>query len=215
MRTPLKSAFLLSFATVAFIACRWIWTGHHAYLFLIWNLFLAWAPWVISLGLNQDRPVSRLSAVFQTLGWLAFFPNAPYLFTDLIHLHSRPGAPLWMDLILLLLAAMAGWQIGLLSWMQVSAFWKPRLSRFSYRLGVFTLPFVSALGVYLGRFLRFNSWELVTSPGSMAVSFLDAVSQPRVALSMAAFTVAFGLLLHLLLLSQNQGLFFATEKTAE
>lgn len=91
--------------------------GHPTFLFLPWNLFLAWIPYWFSTALRKTATGRTewgvQGAVF--LAWMLFFPNAPYLITDLLHLQARTDAPYWYDLMLLLSFAMAGLILGLLS----------------------------------------------------------------------------------------------------
>src|SRR5262245_33382879 len=82
---------------------RVFYTGRTAYIWLGWNLILAWVPLLIALVIARrhapgTRPSWLLSGVLGAV-WLAFLPNAPYLVTDLIHLRARGFVPIWYDAI--------------------------------------------------------------------------------------------------------------------
>ncbi|MCB9081273.1 MAG: DUF1361 domain-containing protein [Lewinellaceae bacterium] len=131
------------------------------FLFLIWNLFLAWIPVWFSSRLTARQPGLLSLGLF--MGWLVFLPNAPYLLTDLIHLRERPPIPLWFDGILFFSFAWTGLALGLWSLLRVEQqlrIWWPQHRRSYTGLWLF----LAGLGVFCGRFLRWNSWELITNP---------------------------------------------------
>jgi Protein of unknown function (DUF1361) len=105
------------------LALRVARSGTPFYLFLCWNLFLAWIPWWAGQAFHASSR-RRASAAWQ-LAWLAlwllFLPNAPYILTDLLHLTSRPPVPLWFDLALLLSYAGTGLLLGYVSLLDVHA----------------------------------------------------------------------------------------------
>jgi uncharacterized membrane protein len=160
-------------------------TQSFSYLFLAWNLFLAWIPLAAA---QVFRAASRRrAAVSWQMGWLAlwllFLPNAPYLVTDLLHLKLRPPVPLWYDLVLLLSCAGTGLLLGYLSLHEVHTAVEERFGRvtgWSVAAGSLLL---SGFGIYLGRFLRWNSWEVVTDPaglfGDVSVRLLHPGLYPR------------------------------------
>lgn len=151
--------------------------GHHGYIFLLWNLFLAAIPLGLSLGLER---IHRLVFALPLLAvWLLFFPNAPYVLTDLIHLNAyRHGrVPQWLDLLLLLSFALVALWFGFQSLQIVQHWFTRRFSRATaWSVTVVTLG-LSSFGVYLGRFLRWNSWDIVNRPHllfkDIAARFLD------------------------------------------
>ena len=171
------------------IFTRNIWSGDFVYLFLVWNLFLAGIPLMISHWL-QKRPetkaVLRYSMLFL---WIIFLPNASYIITDLKHLYLKPPVPFWYDTILLFLSAVNGLLMGLMSIAQIEDLLfrvNSRYTKIIVRLVVF--PAIGA-GVYMGRYLRFNSWDIFISPNAIVSQLVNAKH-----LSMAVFTITFGLL---------------------
>jgi uncharacterized membrane protein len=150
------------------------------YGFLCWNLFLAWIPWVAGQAFRAASQ-RRASAVLQ-LGWFAFWllflPNAPYIATDLLHLAPRPSVPLWYDLALLLSFAGTGLLLGYVSLFEVQAAVEERFSRVvGWGVAAGSL-FLSGFGIYLGRFRRWNSWEVLTEPAGLFHDISDRLLNP-------------------------------------
>ncbi len=150
------------------------------YGFLCWNLFLAWIPWFAGQAFRAASQ-RRASAVLQ-LGWFAlwllFLPNAPYIATDLLHLAPRPSVPLWYDLALLLSFAGTGLLLGYVSIIDVQTAVEERFSRgMGWGVAAGSL-FLSGFGIYLGRFLRWNSWEVLTEPAGLFRDISDRLLNP-------------------------------------
>lgn len=136
------------------------------FLFLIWNLFLAWIPYWIALALEPLSKKFRSSwiSAIAILTWLFFFPNAPYILTDLLHLKVRHPIPHWYDLMLIVSFAWTGLLLGYLSLYEVQRFIQQRKNSFwawSFSIGA---TFLCGLGIYLGRYLRWNSWDILSHP---------------------------------------------------
>jgi uncharacterized membrane protein len=169
---------LLVFAALAFASlicvalsiARVIRTGYIGPLYLVWNLLLAWVPFVYAYAAYRLR-FSRIHRVAVGVGvgacaviWLLFLPNAPYIMTDLIHLQVEGNSIYWYDLLMLLWYAWTGFLLGLASlylMQQVVA------ASFGKWVGWFFAVVALSLasyGVYLGRFLRWNSWDIVSNP---------------------------------------------------
>ena len=171
---------LLSLAAAGLLAVRMDRVGEPAFVFLTWNLFLAWIPFVLSLcvaavhGRGGPRP---LLWVFGA-GWLLFLPNAPYILTDFIHLGRVGGAPLWFDAALIGTFAAAGLALGLASLLVVHHVVEARAGRVvGWAVAVSSLV-LSAIGIYLGRFPRFNSWDVVTDPHGLVAVVLQRLADP-------------------------------------
>ena len=167
---------------VALIAARIAVPGDLQFAFLLWNLFLASVPLVLSRGLARfERPGWLALGVGSA--WLLFFPNAPYILTDLVHLRVRPEAPYWFDLVLLLAAAWSGMLVGMVSLAEVHGTvrrWHGARAGWSVAVGALVL---GSSGVYLGRVLRWNSWDVLTAPGALlgdeAAPQLDPIGHTR------------------------------------
>jgi len=135
--------------------------------FLIWNLFLAWVPYAWSLwalSIHQRAPRRWWALLLPAILWLLFFPNAPYLITDLIHLRQRPEIPLWYDVGLLMSFVWAGCFLAVVSLNMVHQIIRDYVGRLWSWMLVMGIMGLCGLGIYMGRFLRWNSWDIFLYP---------------------------------------------------
>ncbi len=140
------------------------------YRFLLWNLFLAWIPYASSLGttwLHQIRPRQWWLLVLPSAIWLLFFPNAPYIITDFLHLQTRWEVPMWYDTVMIATFSWTGLFLGIFSLRAMQSLVRAFLGSILSWLFVFGVLVVSSLGIYIGRFLRWNSWDLLLHPQSV------------------------------------------------
>ncbi|WP_051268303.1 DUF1361 domain-containing protein [Terrimonas ferruginea] len=153
-------------------------TNENTYLFLLWNLALAFVPLICTWFFLQADPRKRWLKATWFMLWLLFLPNSFYLFTDLFHFREVRSAPGWFDLVLLLSFAWSGLQAGMFSLQRIES-WL-RSQGWLRRPAVFIFPvlFLCALGVYLGRYRRFNSWDIFTDPFALTDHLLELVFQP-------------------------------------
>ena len=173
---------LVSFAfSVALVWYRVQRTGLVTYYFLIWNLTLAGIPLAIAYLMNAWLKEYRRIFLFYAMGalWLAFYPNAPYIITDFIHLKARHHIPLWFDTLLIFSFAWNGFVAGLISvrYFHLTAlhYW-PAWLVWATLMVVFGL---SSFGIYLGRFLRWNSWDILSNPLPLFSDILDRIANPE------------------------------------
>ena len=135
-------------------------------LYLISNLFLAWIPYIISLCfINKDTKVSYFVPIF--IIWLLFFPNAPYLVTDVLHIAERSQSLLWYDSLLFFFFGWIGLLLGVLSLFHIHQYLKAHLASLTSELAIFAICLVSSFGIYLGRFERWNSWDPFLNPSEL------------------------------------------------
>lgn len=170
----------LSLAAVGLLAVRLDRVGEPAFVSLTWNLFLAWIPFVLSLCVAAVHGRGGPRPLLWVLGaaWLLFLPNAPYILTDFIHLGTVGGAPLWFDTALIGTFAVAGLALGLGSLLVVHHVVEARAGRVvGWAVAVSSLV-LSAIGIYLGRFPRFNSWDIVTDPHGIVPVVLHRLADP-------------------------------------
>lgn len=201
MNIPPRTRALLApllFATVFCLALvlargaaaeRWRFAG------LFWNLILAWIPLLLALGLDwvARRPIPRPGALWSCgVVWFLFFPNSAYIVTDLVHFKKwgQDGIPKWFDLLLINAHAFAGVFLGCLALHVVAGLIRerhgPRLATL-FAAGMLAL---GAFGIYLGRFLRLNSWDVLTRPFKLATD-IATLGAPMKAGEVAAFTLVF------------------------
>lgn len=174
---------------------RVIYTGKITYRFLPWNLFLAWLPLAFAyLAVRAERRPAL--AVPLSAAWLAFLPNAPYLITDLIWLDGRASALKVYDAAMFFAFATCGLVTGFVSLRWMQALVARRVGTWGGRLFVLAALGLAGFGVYLGRFRRWNSWDVVTDPMALlrdiAVRLADPVQHWRMWVLTALFA---GLLL--------------------
>jgi len=162
------------------------------YLFLVWNVFLAIIPYAITMYLNTKQKLSKLKLGFWFLVWLAFLPNAPYLVTDLIHLKESNYHLMWLDILVVLSFAMSGLFLFYLSVLDMKQLISQKFKRIPIPFFTITLMFLCGFGVYLGRFLRYNSWEIISNPQVLISDIFKIITSPFQNVTAWLFTLGFG-----------------------
>ncbi len=132
------------------------------FAFLIWNLFLAWIPY--SLATFLDKNTSKKKFVIIFIPWILFFPNAAYLVTDILHVDNRPPIPLWYDSLIFFIFAWLGIMLAVLALLRVHTYLEANYGKLKSTLLVYVIALVTAFGIYLGRFERWNSWDAILNP---------------------------------------------------
>ena len=180
----------------AMVAVRVQRTGSGYYGFLLSNLFLASIPLALSTGLRVAERVElhwTLKAVMFSL-WLLFLPNAPYILTDILHLTRAREAPAWYDLAVLLSCAGTGLLLGYISLIDVQTIVARRYSDFLGWLFAMVSLSLSGFAIYLGRFLRWNSWDVIITP-TLVLELLGHVRHPMAHAQPLSVTLIFGAIL--------------------
>jgi uncharacterized membrane protein len=176
----------------ALLLARAVETGSSSYRFLVWNLVLAWIPFLLALALYDAhrRHAARGWQLLLVAGWLLFLPNAPYIVTDFLHVGVIGGAPIWFDASLVAAFAGTGLMLGLASLLLVQAVvartWGAGWS-WLVLVPVFGL---CSLGIALGRIARFNSWDAVAQPDAIARVLGDKLLDPGSAVRGLALVAA-------------------------
>lgn len=171
---------LMTGSSFALSVFRFYLTEKKTFLFLNWNLFLAIIPWIFStlLILIPSFQKSKLLLIFILGIWILFFPNAPYILTDLFHLKSRADFPIWFDLVLILVFAWTGLFFGFNSLFDIEKILENYFSKIQILfLSIFVI-YLSSFGIYLGRFLRWNSWDIIKDPFGLYKDVLSRVLNP-------------------------------------
>ena len=187
---------LMAFASavcILLVAARIAYSDSVRYTTLVWNLFLAWIPFVLSYlayTLSWKKWLLYLVIPIAAFLWLIFFPNAPYILTDLQHLaNESTTAPLWYDVIVLVWFSWTGLLLGLVSLYLMHDIIQRAFGRALGWAFVFIVSGLSSFGVYLGRFVRFNSWDILNDPKEIVVTILGLAIDPSRRL--VAFTILF------------------------
>lgn len=182
---------------------RFIYTDTKVFLFLNWNLFLAFIPWALtSLVIVKPKfQKSRLTLIVLLGSWLLFFPNAPYILTDLFHLRLKSSMPIWFDLILILSFAWTGLLFGFFSLWDIEKLLRNFMKRTSVIIISVGLLFIGSFGIYVGRFLRWNSWDILTEPFKLMYDIGDRFINPFEHPRTWGMTIFMGLFLNMIYLS--------------
>jgi uncharacterized membrane protein len=167
---------------------------------LAWNLFLAWLPMVAALvAYNLYKRSQRwtwLIIMPCVIFWLLFFPNAPYILTDMLHLQwPQYRVPVWYDLILLVAFAWTGAFLGLVSLYLMQGIIRRSAGRLASWLFTLAVLALAGFGVYLGRFPRWNSWDVLANPTLLLLDIWDRVSNPLANTRAWVFSALFSLCL--------------------
>lgn len=189
---PLFAALVVASVTCsALVAARVSHTGRLTYTFLVYNLALAWIPVgfaaaAYALGALRSRGAAVL-AVLCSAGWLLFFPNAPYLVTDLVHLRVNANRLFWFDVLTLPAFAWTGMALGFLSLFLMQRLVEDHAGRTWSWLFVGAALAAGAFGIYLGRFRRWNSWDVLVDPAALGADVLRTLLHPFQNAAVAAF----------------------------
>ena len=170
---------------------------------LIWDVFLAAVPFAISQFMWL-RPAKSTPMLFAGLFfWLLFFPNAPYLLTELKHIASlAPAAaidqdPFWFDLVLLLSFAWTGLMLGHLSLLEVHRIVDERFGIGYGWIFAVSAVVLGSFGIYVGRFLRWNSWDVFIHPYGLVSDIANQLLHPWRGPSIYGVTLLFSIFLML------------------
>ncbi len=208
LRNPSVIAFLIFCAGCFSLSIfRCVASGTGTFLFLNWNLFLAGLPLLFSrILLHNARPETEGGRNKITKGkvllllplWMLFFPNAPYILTDLFHLGNVASMPKWFDLLLILSFAWAGLFAGFKSLQDIQGMLEKFVSQRKAMIVISLLLFTAAFGVYIGRFERWSSWDLIVHPYSVAGDVLEKFTNPLSHLRTWGVTLFLGTLLNVI-----------------
>ncbi len=197
-RYPLLIASLLLLGlNTGFVALRVAYSQRLYFLFLLWNLFLAVIPLLfIQMGntLVAHKRLRWASLGFFLLSFL-FLPNSPYIITDLFHLRPRHSVPFWYDTLLIFSFALTGVLFFFATLKGMYSYLRHFLPRAASQIAITGIIYLCAFGVYLGRYLRFNSWDILTEPGYLFSQILERFLFPMEHPKTWAMTLVYGTLL--------------------
>jgi uncharacterized membrane protein len=155
-------------------------TERLVFLFLPWNLFLAFIPYAIVKWL-MTKPgwiENRIRFILIFCIWLLFIPNSFYIITDLYHLELSKDSPRWFDLTLIFSFAWVGMLLGILAVNKMETIFRVFLNKRNIILFIYPVMWLIAWGIYIGRYLRFNSWDVITNPFSLFSDIIEMFSDP-------------------------------------
>ncbi len=158
------------------IVSRVFYTHTISFAFIPWNLFLAVIPLYLSFRLL--KAASPHIGWILAGAWLLFFPNAMYIITDIFHLKDDNGVPPWYDLLILFSSAISGVIVGFLSLQNAEKYLQQQITE-KYVSGViFSFFILCGYGIYLGRYLRWNSWDIITQPFALLLDIKQDLLHP-------------------------------------
>lgn len=189
------------FFIVILLGIRFLYTGKFNYIFLLWNIFLAWIPYMISGYFRKIVYHSYWKKILVLGCWLLFFPNALYIVTDLIHLEIESSVPKWFDVILLFSCSIVSLMMAFVSLYRLET---SLLKLFKYHVVekiIAVTLFLGSFGVYLGRFMRWNSWDILRKPMPLSEEVFSQVIFPFSHLRTWGITLILTTLFYLLYIS--------------
>lgn len=179
MKQHRRQIFYLGLATGAFaflLLFRVYVLGSYSFLFLVWNLFLAWVPYIASLFLDVKQ---RMVQVFAWVVFTAFLANAPYIITDLIHVKTLAKVNPFFDAAVIFFAAWLGMMLSCVALNNMYTHLRARFSRAKVYTVMGLFFWLVAIALYLGRYKRWNSWNLITHPTEIVSDFVRVVADMR------------------------------------
>jgi uncharacterized membrane protein len=191
----------ISMLCVLLVFVRIVRLDSESFRFMLWNLFLAWLPLIVSMiAIRSARGIRGIRGIVQSvwvaalgIGWLLLYPNAPYLTTDFIHLIFRPyrvdSLLVWYDLVVFFLFSWCGLLLGYVSMRHFHVIVSHYISPAAGWLFVTGASFLGGFGIYLGRVVRLNSWDALFNPFRLIAGILEGLNKQAF-----IFTCLFGLL---------------------
>jgi len=190
--------FLLSASSLILLMARVKLTQSFHFLFLVWNLFLAGIPYLISTFLFINKKINIIILLFVTAIWLLFLPNAPYIITDLFHLKHSSWNIIWLDTLVITAFSITGMLFFLKSVLSMEKTYKKYFNNNTINYALPVLFMAVSFGIYLGRYLRFNSWEIINKPNLLFKSILNIIIQPNTNIKAWLFTLTFSMFLYIM-----------------
>jgi len=198
VEVPLLLALMCSFC-FALSLVRVYFSSTTLYLFLNWNLFLSFIPWAIShILINRKNHLNNFTKLIMFLLWLLFFPNSLYILTDLFHLRLASGFPIWFNFILITSFAWTGFVFGMVSLLNIEKFLSEIRNGIFVNIILTLLLFIGSYGVYIGRYLRWNSWDIIVRPISLMCDIKNELTYPWAHKGTWCMTVLMGVLLNMM-----------------
>ena len=191
---------IMSMLCFGFSVFRCWYMDNRVFLFLNWNLFLAFIPWAFSTCaiIKPKFQSKRIVVIIVLVSCLLFFPNAPYILTDLFHLRGKLSMPVWFDLLLILSFAWTGLMFGFLSLWDIEKLLAKTMRSSWVTIISVLLLFIGSFGIYIGRYLRWNSWDIIREPFGLIYDIGDRFINPFVHTRTWGVTIFMGIFLNML-----------------
>jgi uncharacterized membrane protein len=184
LRPRTQFALTLLFASLASVVLF----GYGAYrnhswefAYLIWNLFLAWLPllfagWLVTV--LRRKLWSAWEPLAASFLWIIFLPNTFYMVSDFIHLREVQRVDVLYDAVMFTSFIFVGVALGLSSTYLIHREFRKRFSARSSSTLLAAIFLLCGFAIYLGRDLRWNSWDILTNPGGLLFDISDRLLHP-------------------------------------
>ncbi len=173
------------------ISFRILYSGTLRYITMAWNIFLAWLPYALSCYFIEYRQKEKWKQLFLFSSWLLFFPNALYIVTDLVHLQDDTNMPWWYDTMLVFCSSFLGIVLAFVSLNKTEHYLATVFRKRIVTILTAAILFISSFGVYLGRFHRWNSWDVINNPVALGLDIFYKIVNPLDNYKAWAITVLF------------------------
>lgn len=192
--------FVLAAFCISILLIRAKITHSVFFFFLIWNLFLAYTPLAVTTLIRNNSKLINKKLYFYPafFCWLLLLPNAPYLITDFIHLQRETNVPIWFDVLLLISFSASGMLFGLASMKDMFNIITAKFSQKIAWISMVTICMLCGFGMYVGRFLRYNSWDILQKPYALTIDILCSLTSAETCKPAWGITLGFGTLMFLL-----------------
>ncbi|HSD56103.1 MAG TPA: DUF1361 domain-containing protein [Candidatus Saccharimonadales bacterium] len=159
------------------------WSNHdYAFSYLPWNLMLAWLALIVTLWLERTihhNPWSSWYALAVTMLWLGLLPNTFYMISDFVHIQEISRVDLLYDVVMFTLFIFNGVFLGFLSLFIVHRELAKRITSRAANTCIGIIILLCSFAIYIGRELRWNTWDILTNPSSLLFDVSDRVLNPR------------------------------------
>lgn len=190
--------------------------GRFKEFYMIWNIILCWIPFELSLFFlrnnSRKKGASKFLLMLCAVLWILFLPNCFYIITDFIHISGNSymvinpnykpytttnesmyffsdNITIWYDFLSISLGIFMGLSLGVLSLYIIQSLIEKKYNKVFSWITVITISFISGYAIYLGRFLRWNSWDLILNPINIINMFIHHINTKSL-----KFTMLFGTL---------------------
>lgn len=175
--------FMSSLVSASLLAIRMVAVGNTRFWFMLWNLFLAWLPLLFAFGLRHNlahKPLSHWQNLLLFVVWLGFLPNSFYLMSDFIHLQSSGETLVLYDIALMTSFVLNGLILGYLSMFIVHKLLLRRFRAVYAHSVMGVVCLASGFAIYLGRYLRWNTWDVLFNPAGILFDLSERIINPLI-----------------------------------
>ena len=169
-------------------------------MFLIWNLFLAVIPFLLTSYLKtRNLFENKFKNGLIILIWLLFLPNSFYIITDFVHLSLSNSYTFWYDLLLISSYSTLGFLLGIISLQDFEKSLSSKFNSIITSILLFSISILSGFGIYLGRILRYNSWDILKNPIDLFTDLLNIFLTTK----SLGFSILFGCFIYIIFRISN------------